>query len=791
MNTKYRTMLLCGSISMMAAGSALAQTTDQKDGPASIRPAVPQGLEEIVVTARKREESLQDVPVSIAAVSQDDLGNNLANDLTKVAELAPQLMIGASSTGTGAVITMRGISSSPSNAGLDQSVAVNVDGVPFSRGRIIQAAVFDLDRVEVLQGPQALFFGKNSPAGVISLVSADPTDEFDGYVRAGYEFVADERYGEAAVSGPITETLKARLALRASKMEGWMRNIATPIADPITGLTAPGALAGDRQPNGHDLAGRLTLLWTPVDDFEANFKLTVSEKTDAGGASNTEPFCVGSTKTPVTLGTIPLPGADCQRNRVRNVSALAPELAVNYPYGNGGVPYYDSNILLASLTLNKDFENITLTSTTGYYDQEVSDADSYDWTPYNVIFDAEHENYKLFTQELRANTDFGGPFNFQAGVYFDHYKRYWFNAPDLFNSFNAAAGNYTTVEGETNSDGDSFSVFGQVRWNIFPTVELAAGARYTRDKKKSALENLANNAAAPYLYPQNQVLRVRYKSDNVSPEATLRWHPQPDQTLYVGYKSGYKAGGISNPAILNATETAETLTFDKETVDGFEIGYKADLFDNRLRVNLTAYHYTYSGLQVVAYDVSTINFLLKNAAKARTKGITGLFEWVAADGFVIDGSFGYNRARYVNFEGAQCYFGQTPALGCINRQQNLSGRPLNRAPDFTGNIGASYEAVFSPSWGATFSVNAAYSSSYETTEDYAPGTRQKGFWRLNAAMHLTPGNERLRLSLIGRNLTNSYYMTRSFGWSGSQNPEQFIGNFNRPREVAIQAELHF
>src|SRR5690606_22996090 len=121
-------------------------------------------------------------------------------------ELAPQVSMGNGGSGTGAVITIRGVSSASNDAGLDQSVAVEIDGVPMSRGRIITAAVFDLASVQVLQGPQALFFGKNSPAGVISLRSADPTSEFEGYATAGYEFKSDEKFLEAAISGPLTDT---------------------------------------------------------------------------------------------------------------------------------------------------------------------------------------------------------------------------------------------------------------------------------------------------------------------------------------------------------------------------------------------------------------------------------------------------------------------------------------------------------------------------------------------------------------------------------------------------------
>ena len=205
--------LACVAVSLLDTTAAMAQ-----DAPATAGSAQPAraGLEEIIVSARKRTESLQDVPVAVSAISPIQLEGNLATDLNKVAELAPQVMIGRGTNGTGGFLTIRGISSTATDAGLDQSVVVTIDGVPLSRGRVINAAIYDVAQVEILQGPQSLFFGKNSPAGVISVRSADPSSTFEGNVKAGYEFEADERYVEGAVSGPLTDTLNGRLAFRAS-----------------------------------------------------------------------------------------------------------------------------------------------------------------------------------------------------------------------------------------------------------------------------------------------------------------------------------------------------------------------------------------------------------------------------------------------------------------------------------------------------------------------------------------------------------------------------------------------
>src|SRR5690606_26612509 len=198
-----------------------------QDAPAPAGPAASAAtLDAVNVTARRRSESIQDVPVAITSLTPEQLEKNMATDLSKIGEVAPQVIIGRASNGTGGFLTIRGISSATSDAGLDQSVSVSVDGVPMSRGRVINSTVYDLAQVEVLSGPQALFFGKNSPAGAISLRTKDPTDVVEGYAKVGYETEADERYLEAAVSGPLTDTLKGRIAVRAASMEGWIENVA-------------------------------------------------------------------------------------------------------------------------------------------------------------------------------------------------------------------------------------------------------------------------------------------------------------------------------------------------------------------------------------------------------------------------------------------------------------------------------------------------------------------------------------------------------------------------------------
>lgn len=783
MKKNKMSVAICGALLMGATGVVAQPATDTGQRTAGV-------LEEITVTARKREETLQSVPVSVTVVSSERLQNNLASDLTKIAELAPQMNIGLGGAGTGGVITMRGVSSASSDAGIDQSVAIELDGVPVSRGWVMTAAMFDLADVQVLQGPQALFFGKNSPAGVISVRTANPTDYFEGYLTTGYEFNADEKYLEGAVSGPITSTLNARLAFRGEDTKGWIDNTARPVQDFIhPEVTVPGRDT-KRSPEGDNYAARLSLQWLPSDDLEVGFKLLYNEKTTNGASATSEPFCINGVEQPVIAGFLDLPYADCRKNRKKAQAAVPEAYARNIPYANGGKPYMDSKITMASLSLSKQFEKFTLDATTGYFNQVLKSMYTTDWSSYSVIWASTKDDYELFTQEVRLSTDLDGPLNFMVGGYFETFDRPYFNQPEMFHTFNEAADSYTTVLTYSDSSGDYYSFFAQADWEISPTVEVSAGARWSRDEKDLSMVNRYPNL--PGLYPGDVPLKSDFKDTHISPEATISWTPHDDHTFYAAYKTGYKGGGISNGFLVFDTATPDNIRFEPEEAEGFEVGYKASLLDNKLRVDLNAYMYDYDNLQVSAYDVETITFSIQNAASARIKGFQGSFDYLVADNFTLNANFGWNSAKYRDFSTAPCYFGQSAGQGCdlASGTQDLSGKRLLRAPELTYSLGANYE-LYLGGWVTTFFGQASYSGSFETASDYSPGGKQSSYWIVNAGIKTGPETGRYEVALIGRNLNNSYYLVETFGWSGSENPNQFVGYFNRPREIALQATVRF
>lgn len=795
--------LLCSTAIALQATSANAQT-------AIAGSEEPSASSEIIVTARKRDETLQSVPVAVSAISGESIRSNLAADLTKLGELAPQVKIGEGGSGTGAVISIRGISSSSSDAGFDQSVLVEVDGVPFSRGSIIGTRLFDIANVQVLSGPQALYFGKNSPAGVISINSADPTRELEGYVTGGYEFVADQAYVEAAISGPLSDTLSARFALRGSTQKGWIRNVA-PVVPMIfnPGVTTVGAINGKRLPATDELAGRLTLLWEPSDDFSAKLRFTVNSVETNSGNGNSEPFCILPTIVPLTAGNSPLPGSDCSGNRVTSHGGVPAAFTANYRLNaNNGKPFSDRIFYFGTLELKKSLENMDLVSTTGYYNEDFEIMNTTDWSPYALVWAAARYRYELVTQEVRLSSSFDGPINFMIGGYYEHSRRGLDNAPVILPgvagrlyTLNPATNNYATLDTTSVTKGDYISAFAEVSWKIMPELELSGGARWSHDKKKMRQVNIAVGPSflAPTLRPAGSPFFSSYKDDHVSPEVTLTWRPNLSHTAYVAFKTGYKSGGISNPFLLSPTATSKSVVFQPEIAEGFEAGYKATL--GNLRFDVNTYTYKYGDLQVTQADNTgaVTVFNVRNAASSRVKGVQASANLQATDTLMLHGNIGLNSAKYITFNGSQCFAGQTATQGCVDidpgpgvfNAQSLSGKRLIRSPKLTYTLGADFSPQLVAGLKTAFSVSGSYSSSYQTATDNAPGGLQKAFWLLNASAKVGPESGAYELALIGRNLTNSYYKLQTFGWTAAPPPNQFVAFWNRPREVVIQGTFRF
>lgn len=785
---------------LLSATQALAQESADGETRPAADAAAGLGQEDIVVTARRSAERLIDVPVAVSALSKDVLIRNNITSLARVAEIVPFVTLQPVPAGAGGLFAIRGIGSPPADPGIQQSVLVNIDNVMIGRGRAAQAGLFDLAQVEVLKGPQALFFGKNSPAGVISVTTADPGNRLGGYVRAGYEFVADERYVEGAIGGPVSDTLGVRVAARYSFMKGYIRNVAQPGAFPCSGAgctfapwvgagaTIPGADRA-RLPHGADWGARITAVWSPTANFTAKLKYSYG---DNQVATYYDPFC-GRGLTNMTAAGFVDPQSDCKFDRRMAVSAFPSLITANMKGGNDGKPYTDVKTHVVSLNINWDInESLSLSAITGYYNLDNANSFVLNLSAIPALYLVAFERSKGISQEVRLASSYDGPVNFVIGGFVDRISQYN-NTSVVFarTVVDPATGRFYTFDRFSKFIAKSQSVFGQLRWGILDTLELAGGARYTRETRDSLDGNTyVHPNGPPTLRTAGDFFDRSLTNSNWSPEATLTWHPSDNQTLYGAYKTGYKSGGFSYPTVLTKVFTLANTVFKPERSKGFEVGYKAQLLNRRLVIQAAAYTTEFSDQQVSTFDQATISYIVGNAAKSRVKGaeLQGTFAPVAD--LQLRGAIGYNDAHYLSYPRGGCPAGFTAAQGCTGGFQDLSGRSLPRAPKWQGNAGFTYGVPVANGFKLELNGDAFYSSRYFLQDNLDPFAVQGSYWKLNAGISVGPEDGAWKLSLIGRNLTDKMVARYSNDIAGAA-PGNHAGTPERPREVVLEARYNF
>lgn len=816
-------LLVGTAVAAIGAVPAAAQDAAPADGETQATPASSSGV--IIVTARKREERLVDVPAAVSALNTAEIDRFGAADINSIVQRLPQVDILTAVSGSGAVVSIRGVGSSASDSSIEQAVTFNIDGVPISRGRIVEAAFFDQQSIQVLKGPQALYFGKNSPAGVIAIDSVSPGNETEGYVRAGYALKARQAYGEFAISHPLSEDLSARIALRMSDMDrGYIKGRAGPVTDPtrlplglaLRDLTLPGS-PSDYYPQIREKTGRFTLRYSSDSPVDATFKFLISENKNNGDSTNAViNSCNPAIGAPATIdfatqGLLVDPTGSCSiEDRVSNVGAIPQEYA-NALTGGSSEYYGDTLTKLSSLTINIDAADwLTLTSVSGYYDYNHKSFSPYDWTVFAVAPVFAEDDNRSFSQELRAVTDFDGPLNVSLGAFYQNDRRNFFTSLSLLYlppvpglDSNDLSRTSQTFKGKT------YSAFGELNFKLSDTIELAGGARYTKeDKSANVSQDYLFPALAGLALPAGQSLVDDFTLDNWSPQATLSWKPSDDSLLYAAYKKGFKSGGFSSVGLIPATATVDNQRFRSETVEGFELGYKFSNLLPGLRGDLTLYNYKYNDLQLTAFDAESTAFFTVNAAAARVKGAEFNFDYQASDAFGLHGSVAYNKARFLDFPGAQCWSGQpTSADGvtptnpadpllsvangqfCVNGVQDLTGFRLPKASDWTLIGGFNWDQELGSSgWSFGLTGEAKYLSDYSAAPNLNPLLDQPGFVTLNANVRLS--NYDWEVAVIAQNLTDKDYRVTGTD-TVLQAGGQTAAVLGTPREVKVQVTRRF
>ena len=805
--SSYRIIFAVGvCLAALAPAAASAQDQTQSDTPQSEASPF-----DIVVTARKRDEKLQEVPVIVSAFNKQQLEAYAAGGIEDVAALTPGFIVDEGGGAGQGTITLRGVTTGNLNLASDQAISINIDGVQLSNADALRFGQYDLDQFELLKGPQALYFGKNSPGGIISLRTSDPTRDVFVEARSSYEFTGDETIGELTISGPITSTLGARGFIHASRIKGYTNNLAPNVADP----------RGQRRT---DYFGRGTLKWEPSDAFDARFKFAYG-KSDGGDQGVEQRYgCAAG-------GFLPLNGPidDCVFNTNIVKSDPDPRLATVY-HTFGAKPFSKVTPLLTSLELNfKMSDAISLSSVTGYSKIRYQNYGNLLPTVAAAFVGGTDNTTQSFSQELRVSSTFDGPVNFMVGTFFDIRE---FNTdqgqlvPAPTPPF--PAGTRLLFANQQMVKSDSQSLFGQVSWKLAPTVELSAGGRFTQESKAlSGTGALSASGAAPLLagsFTQPVVefgpfkpapRRVNY--NDFSPEVSLRWSPSNSLMAFAAYKQGFVSGGFNSS--VSGSATLPTVPADQsyrpEDVKGIEGGIKSTPFPG-FRFNVAGFRYIYNDIQLSTFDFSSGNGVSTrtvNATKVRTQGLEVEMLWAPQGirGLTLNTNLNYNDARYIAdyFDGcngmqisgrrAGCDFraqlgGAVPIAPGTGNAQNLKGFQLVRAPRWTGSAGFAYQGELSDGLKLALNGNAAYSSAYDANVRYDPRARQQPFWILNAGIGLHASDKSWAVDLIGRNLTNRIFLTGSggvlpLGGTSATSPGELQGPLSNPRTVMVQLTL--
>jgi len=829
---RIRRALLCGAaIAGMAAvpTTAFAQDTETEDTSAD-------GGDVIIVQARRQNESLQEVPVTVTAIDGDTLQRFNVDQVADVVSRVPTLNVQVGGSGSGGQLSLRGVGSSNISAAFDSAVAFDIDGVQVSTMRLVQAGFFDTQQIDVLKGPQSLFFGKSASAGVFAIRSADPTPEWEVSARASYEFEEDGYLVNGYISGPVTDTLGVRLAAQWNGI------------DEFNELQPGTPAANGRFRTQENLIVRGTVKFEPSDMFDASLKVQYVRNEGDGALQNDEIFCgANGVADPVFLlqGVAAIPaGYDCNVNDQRYFYPDAsPTLANGVPTpsaaaGRGGVPFAETEILFSRLLFNLDLsDTLTLTSTTGFLDLDSVDFDCYAYggigpafspignavgdpgflaanapnlaannapgSPQGTGCSDPINQLEQYTQEIRLTSDFDGPFNFMLGAFYED-RTFVFEtaqqavgigliAPDPVTGFSYDWDKRHVTKTE------AISFFGSAFIDLTDRLELSGGLRYTDEKKTQTI-------SVPYLHtflqgpgfvsPGFFSGPIDFADDNFSPEVTLRYQVADDINVFAAYKTGFKSGGIDNSALPSNSLSQAALSgdfspliFESETTEGGEIGIKSQFADRTITFNATAYYYVFSDLQVQNFDAVGVQFLTLNAGEVTSQGVDLEFGWrTPIDGLNLSSNIAYLDAAFSD-------------SFVTSSGTDLNGRDSGRAPTWSGNIAFDWFIPVNDSLELSLNGNAVYSGEYFTNEDTLNDFIQDSYVTFDASVAIGHPDGKWRVALIGTNLADEIWVNTSSprpflspggaGGFGVPAGDDLVLTQNRGRQVFVETSFRF
>jgi iron complex outermembrane receptor protein len=717
-------------VSMLLTGAAMpawAQTS-----------AAAPVVDEIIVTAQRRAESLQDVPVSVAVASANTLQARNYTNPAQLVFLVPSLQLTNFQASPGATnFSVRGIGTASFSHLVEPSVATVIDDIVMSRPEMGVAEFSDLSRVEVLNGPQGMLFGKNASAGLVNIVTTRPKiGVFEGFSNASVESLA-------AAAHPNVYKVDTTLNIPLSSIAAARVTAFYSDEDPLIGNTVAGGFSDFGR---KEYGARAKLLIEPTDNWSIYLGADFADS-DGMGTGNFTPRSEGPALAGLhaSAGVVPSPDNLYQ-------SSDAPS---DIQYQIGG----------AQANVSYTFaDGTTLTDIVGYRSYRANHTIDLDLAQIDLLNHAGARfKFEQVTNELRLASRRTGDLTYQGGIF---YYRGFDRRQDRLRG-NIALGapppgkeDWLGIDAQDDLHSQSWAGYAQGSYKATQKLTLTAGGRVTRDKVRfnggytdaNVVISVAGGGPGPQNFQDTQT------HTDFSWRTSAQYALTPEVNAYVTAARGYKGPGYN----LSWAGSPGAAPVGPETSMNYEFGLRSTLF-GRLLLNGTVYLENFDDFQVQSFKSSGVpgvgSFIIQNAGSLRARGVEANFSLRIDPKLSLSGSAAYNDAVYRRFAGAPCYAGQTPAQGCVAGAVDAAGHRLVNAPAWTGTLGVDYRYPLASGWTVLTHADVYARSKSNFSPNGDPNTLQGGYAVANASLALAGGDERWTLRAFCRNCFDERFVT--------------------------------
>lgn len=736
-------------------------------------------LEEVLVTGTKRVESASDVPLSVTALSGEKLRNAGIQNLTEMSDFAPNFKL--IDTGLQPLIYMRGLGSGGTNQGFELSVGIYSDDIHLGRPYQTQIAFLDVAQVEVLRGPQSIQFGKNSVAGAINISSAKPTEDFEALLTGSHIKPDDSYELTATVSGFLTDTFGARLAIKERIDDGFVYNLTQNRQEP--------------QINTH--AARLYLINQPTDDLEIGLKLEHSVKHRNGAYTQIVDYGVLTEADARPKGLNET--RDTNENEYADIRNDGVALNISFSMGESSL--------------------VSVTGYSGYQNIEVLDGDASRLDSAGIDL---AEDYDQFSQELRWLSPTGKTVEYILGLFYQQSEMHYEETASLniragtlanpglpplgLGGINlgseavltplVAADLYRDFGVEMNA----VSAFGRATWHISDKWSATLGLRYVDESKKGFRDvqlfeggttdpvNPAVGAVFAQMAVEEHQLKGSRSVNSLMHLFTLENHWSDDLLIYFSWATGSKSGGFD--ARNNNDDTTPdgggtNFEFDDEIANSLELGIKSSLLDGAAELNIAFYSVEFTDLQVAVFD-GALGYFVTNGGEARTSGVEVDGRYLITDSLMLSGSLGYLDFEWLDYTDGPCYFGKE-ADGSRDGTCDFTGKRNQQTPEYSSSLALRYDGTIDAnlSWSAT--LDASYRSRHFLTGDLDPRGIQASHTKTNLRVALA--GKAWEVALFGKNLTNE--LVGTVGSPAPLDTGGFLLSREKPRTYGLDFRYRF